>query len=239
MARTQKQVELNGTTYYVDENGKYYTVESGQRTSIGTPSQDVVEALEYSEIYINTTSGSKIKFKDPVIKFRREKPPRALPTTVNVPERADRLEMPLIGESVSEEIKKLTLELITNTQDLLNADLNYQSIDFVPEYEIGRTDDEESFGIYFEEEFVEVNGQEIPDEIYSDLRDTAKAIKTWIRSKQTSFWDYANNFSVTYNPSTGQPSITATVPVGNGIIEEIGVMVKKRRGGEGVRDSNV
>ena len=166
MARTPKKVELNGTTYYVDENNESYTIESGKKTNIGTPSQDIIDALDYSEIYMYTTSGGpKIKFTDPVIKFRREKPPRALPTTVNVPERADRLEMPLIGESVSEEIKKLTLELITNTQDLLNADLNYQSIDFVPEYEIGRTDDEESFGIYFEEEFIEYNGQQIPDEI--------------------------------------------------------------------------
>jgi hypothetical protein len=239
MARTPKKVELNGTTYYVDENNQYYTIESGKKTSIGTPSKEVVDALEYSEIYDFTTSGSKIKFKDPVIKFRREKPPRALPTTVNVPERADRLEMPLIGESVAEEIKKLTLELINNTQDLLNADLNYQSIDFVPEYEIGRTDDEESFGIYFEEEFINDNRQQVPDEIYSDLQETARAIKKWVRSKETSFWEYANNFSVTYNPSTGQPSITATVPVSNGIIEEIGVIVKKRRGGEGVRDTNV
>lgn len=236
--RAAKQVTIDGKTYYVDENNNYYVVNNGRYEQITTPGNEIVQALKYSEIYSYDMPEAGKLFPDVVVKFRREKPPRALPTTVDVPERAERLQMPLLGESVAEEVKRLTLELITDPSDVLNANLNFRSINNVPEYEIGRTDDEESFGIYFEEDVEDDSRRVVPLEVEEDMEELFKTIKRWTRTRNTNFAAYADNFILKYDYVTGRPSITLNVPVNDGIIDQVGIRPRGRRGGERAKDEN-
>jgi len=236
--RQPKQVTIDGITYYVDEKNNYYIVRGGSRQQISSPTANIVEALKYSDIFMYDTTKIGKMYPDVVVRFRREKPPRALPTTVNVPERGERLEMPLLGEAVNEEVKRLTLDLIGDPSELLNADLNFRSINSVPEYEIGRSDDEESFGIYFEEEYTVDDKPVIPQEVEEDMEGVFRIMSRWVAAKNTSFSEYADNFTVEYDQATGAPKITATVPVNSGIIDQVGIRAIGRISGEGAKDQN-
>jgi hypothetical protein len=130
-----------------------------------------------------------------------------------------------VSDEILEELNRLTLDLIDDSQDLIPFNLSFRSIDFIPEREVFSADNEEQYGIYFEDleldPLVNVRNMESEtialDKISTRLRNLQEAR---LQGKK----GYYNAFTVNYD-SNGTPIITLNIDTGPTGIDGLNVII--------------
>jgi len=120
----------------------------------------------------------------------------AAPSDDELPEKSaevDRIGMPNVSKTVEREIERLTKELIKDMKSIILTDVDYGSIDFIPEREIELAVDIDFIRDSFNNMI--------------DLVKTKLAPGTPGRPRTSEYIDYFNLFSVRYNTSNGEPEI--------------------------------
>jgi len=151
-------------------------------------------------------------------------PSKADSAGATVPANSEKIDI-RISDSIIEEEKKLSLEIIKDSKDLVPFNLSFNSIDFIPEREVFSADNETQYGIYFEDLELDplanrrnTNSENIA---LTAISDKIKNIRIARRAGIKSYYDA---FSVKYD-SNGTPIITLNIDTGPTGIDGLDVTI--------------
>lgn len=115
----------------------------------------------------------------------------------SVPEKSkdiDRIGMPNVSQGVQKEIERLTKEAIKDLKTIVLADVDYESIDFIPEEEIDIPTEVDFIKDSFNNAVNVIRQQLAPGDVQAG-------------EETDEYLNYFNLFEVSYNGSTGRPEI--------------------------------
>ena len=151
-------------------------------------------------------------------------PSKANNTGATVPENSEKIDI-RVSDTVTEELNRLTLEIINDSKDLIPFNLSFESIDFIPEREVFSADNETKYGIYFEDtetdQFIDVRNTQSEDNSLAIIR---KKITDLNKARRNGTKRYFDAFTVKYD-SNGTPEISLKIDIGNSGIDGLDVII--------------
>jgi len=238
----QAHKDQDGNTFYIRPDGTMYRLYS---PNIDTVNKQNITGKELQRLkdYINNQNAatlreaqalgavfSTVATPSPPVQPSRGSgggstaPSKSNNTGATVPENSEKIDI-RISDTVTEELNRLTLEIINDSKDLIPFNLSFESIDFIPEREVFSADNETKYGIYFEDtetdQFIDVRNTQSEDNSLAIIR---KKITDLNKARRNGTKTYFDAFSVKYD-SNGTPEISLKIDIGNSGIDGLDVII--------------